>query len=235
MIPFSKIAAISFDAGGTLIRPHPSVGHIYAEILSNHGVGAEPATLNNSFRVAISEEPSGHRGKVSESTERRYWYRIVRKTVDSTVNDGLFGVVFEDLYETFASAKRWKLVEGAQEILTLARERGFRLAVFSNSDQRFRKVFAELGILPFFEEIFLSSEIGIGKPDTPAFRHVESALELSPAMLLHVGDSIDHDADGAIAAGWYHLLVGRDRFPAPYRQINSLRDLMPLLDETTFL
>ena len=234
MIPFSKIAAISFDAGGTLIRPYPSVGHVYSEILSSHGVTVEPSLLNRSFRSALKEETTVHRGKITECSEKSYWCRIVRKTFGTTVNKELFEIVFEDLYETFASANRWELVEGAKEILVLARDLGFRLAVLSNSDQRFRKVFRELEILPFFEEVFLSSEIGIEKPHINTFRHVESALKLSPAALLHVGDSIDHDVNGAIAAGWHHLLVGRNRLPSPYRQIDSLQELMPLLENTTF-
>tara|TARA_Y100000588_G_scaffold395300_1_gene522726 strand:- start:14509 stop:15216 length:708 start_codon:yes stop_codon:yes gene_type:complete len=234
LIPFSKIAAISFDAGGTLIRPYPSVGHVYSEILSNHGVTVEPSLLNRSFRIALKEETTSRREKVTESSEKSYWCRIVRKTIGSTVDNGLFGIIFEDLYETFASAKRWELIEGAKEILFLARDLGFRLCVLSNSDQRFRKVFKELNILPFFEEIFLSSEIGIEKPNTRAFRHVESVLKLSPEELLHVGDSIDHDANGAIAAGWHHLLVERNQLPDPYRQIDSLQEFIPLLENRTF-
>jgi phosphoglycolate phosphatase-like HAD superfamily hydrolase len=44
------IKAITFDVGGTLIEPFPSVGHIYAEIAAQHGHGKfSPEELNRRF------------------------------------------------------------------------------------------------------------------------------------------------------------------------------------------
>ncbi len=231
LIRFSQIAAITFDAGGTLIRPHPSVGQVYAEVLANHGIVADPDALDCSFHAATRKLGRTPRHNVSEASEKDYWQAVVKKTMGSAVSDGLFHVVFAELYETFASAQRWKLATGVRKTLSRAREAGFRLAVFSNSDRRFRKVFEGLDIHGFFEEIFLSSEIGSEKPDPIAFRHVESSMGLPPQRLLHVGDSIHHDADGAIAAGWNHLLIGSGVSYPPYRKVDSVSDLVGLFED----
>ena len=37
-----NVKAVTFDVGGTLIEPWPSVGHAYAEVAQRHGVEVEP-------------------------------------------------------------------------------------------------------------------------------------------------------------------------------------------------
>ena len=36
------IRAVFFDAGGTLLYPHPSVGEVYSRVAAEHGVIAQP-------------------------------------------------------------------------------------------------------------------------------------------------------------------------------------------------
>jgi len=59
---FGGIRAISFDVGGTLIRPWPSVGHVYAEVAAQQGVlsgltGAAQPTLQCRLGPARSASP----------------------------------------------------------------------------------------------------------------------------------------------------------------------------------
>ena len=44
-----SIKAITFDVGGTLIEPWPSVGHAYAEVAARHGVTVEPDEVTSRF------------------------------------------------------------------------------------------------------------------------------------------------------------------------------------------
>ena len=47
------IRAVTFDVGGTLIQPWPSVGHVYAEVAALHGYRALDAEqLNRRFAAA---------------------------------------------------------------------------------------------------------------------------------------------------------------------------------------
>src|SRR5437763_17130776 len=47
MIPARQIQAVTFDVGGTLIQPWPSVGHVYAEVAAKHGLKNIPVELLN--------------------------------------------------------------------------------------------------------------------------------------------------------------------------------------------
>ncbi len=85
----------------------------------------------------------------------------------------------------------------AHEVLTVL-SHNYRLAVITNgfvSAQVPRMQAA--GIEHFFEEIVVSEAIGFAKPSPEIFHHALSKLDLTPAQVLYVGDSINHDYAGA--------------------------------------
>jgi HAD superfamily hydrolase (TIGR01549 family) len=84
------------------------------------------------------------------------------------------------------------------EVLTVL-ARNYRLAVITNgfvSAQLPRMQAA--GIEHFFEEVVVSEAIGFAKPSAEIFHHALSKLDLTPAEVLYVGDSLAHDYTGAI-------------------------------------
>ncbi|MEH1969549.1 HAD family hydrolase [Nostoc sp.] len=84
------------------------------------------------------------------------------------------------------------------EVLTILAH-NYRLAVITNgfvSAQLPRMQSA--GIEHFFEEIVVSEAIGFAKPSPEIFHHALSKLDLTPAEVLYVGDSLTHDYAGAM-------------------------------------
>jgi putative hydrolase of the HAD superfamily len=84
------------------------------------------------------------------------------------------------------------------EVLTVL-ARNYRLAVITNgfvSAQLPRMQAA--GIEHFFEEVVVSEAIGFAKPSAEIFHHALSRLDLTPAEVLYVGDSLTHDYAGAM-------------------------------------
>ncbi|MDZ8227590.1 HAD-IA family hydrolase [Nostoc sp. ChiVER01] len=84
------------------------------------------------------------------------------------------------------------------EVLTVL-ARNYRLAVITNgfvSAQLPRMQAA--GIEHFFEEVVVSEAIGFAKPSPEIFNHTLFRLDLTPAEVLYVGDSLTHDYAGAM-------------------------------------
>ena len=50
------VRAVFFDAGGTLLYPHPSVGEVYARVAAEHGVKARPDLLNQIFHAVWDQK-----------------------------------------------------------------------------------------------------------------------------------------------------------------------------------
>ncbi|MCL4499643.1 MAG: hypothetical protein M1335_05320, partial [Chloroflexi bacterium] len=48
------IRAVFFDAGNTLIHPHPGVAHVCAEVFQRHGLNATVETLFDAVQAAES-------------------------------------------------------------------------------------------------------------------------------------------------------------------------------------
>lgn len=199
-----QIRAVTFDIGGTLIVPEPSVGAVYAEVAETFGVNLPPALLDErfyeGFRRASADHPS--------SAEKVFWETVVRHVFAPTdLDETTFRELFETIYTTFGEGRRWRILEGVPHLLETLSARGFRLAALSNADERFHTVLRDLALTRYFEAVFLSGDIGCEKPDLRIFRHVERALALHPQHLLHVGDSVKHDIMGAQNADWTARLI----------------------------
>ena len=223
------VKAITFDAGGTLIRPYPSVGEIYAEVLARYRIQVDPQEVESDFRTTFSQNRKIERKEVSEDAERSFWRGLVGTVLGHHIPSKIFEAVFDELYNTFASASRWQLANNALPVLKELGFRGYRLAILSNADSRFRQVFQEMGIADLVEEVFISSEIGYEKPDPRIFRHVEKTLGLPPHQILHIGDNPHQDAQGAANAGWHHLLLKSEQSKSEYPSINKMSELIDLL------
>lgn len=197
-----------FDAAGTLIFPHPSVGEVYAEIASAYGVTVEPKAVETRFADAFKHLSQQPRPSLNIRDDRDFWRLVVRETFGGrTPPADCFDAFFEDLWQAFATAKRWRLQHGTRDLLHDLKSLGLRVALLSNADDRFRQVFRELDLLDAFDGFFLSGEIGAEKPAPAAFAAVEQAMGFAGGEILHVGDSERADYAGALEAGWHALLV----------------------------
>jgi putative hydrolase of the HAD superfamily len=107
---------------------------------------------------------------------------------------------------------------------------GHRRVVVSNWDCSLPDWLRGAGVLEHVDAVVTSAEVGVAKPGRAIF---ERALELAgaqPADAVHVGDSVENDVAGALAAGIRPVLVARDgSSPAGVETIRSLTELPSLL------
>jgi len=199
----ADIECISFDAAGTLIRPSPSVGAIYAEMLRAHGVHADAAQIENNFRCAFKQIQSQAGTLLNKPT----WKSIVARTLQPWTCDN-FNALFESLWQTFALPERWTILPAVLPLLEQLQAMQYRMIVLSNNDARLVSVLNGLGLAKYFQAIYISAEIGYEKPDIRIFQHVTQTLNTRPDNMLHVGDSFKHDHTGALRAGWHSYCLG---------------------------
>ncbi len=224
MNPSAGIQAITFDVGGTLIEPWPSVGHIYAEVAARHGVkNVSPAKLNHNFTTAW-------RAKRHFNHTREDWAALVDATFAEIAPEPSSRTFFPALYDRFAESTAWRVFDDARPALEKLRARGVRMAVLSNWDERLRPLLCALGLDDFFETLVVSCEVGFAKPSHVIFDHTSRKLGLPPSAILHVGDSEREDAAGASAAGFRSVLIARGKTSAN-GTLASLNELFALVDD----
>jgi FMN phosphatase YigB (HAD superfamily) len=103
------------------------------------------------------------------------------------------------------------------------------LVVVSNWDVSLHGVLDDTGLAPLLDGVLTSAEVGEAKPGGAMFRDALSLAAARPEEAVHVGDSVEHDVAGALAAGLRAVLVDRDGaagpVPAGVRVLPTLRTL----------
>jgi putative hydrolase of the HAD superfamily len=113
---------------------------------------------------------------------------------------------------------------------------GVRLAVTSNSDgtvadQLREHEWVQIGAGPGVpvEVITDSGVVGVGKPDRRMFEATVAGLHLPPSRVVHVGDSVHYDIEGAAAVGLH--AVHMDPFSlCPSTAHPHIQELVQVLD-----
>lgn len=116
-----------------------------------------------------------------------------------------------DLYDTFAEARRWRVLPGAREAVEACRARGLRTAVVSNFDCRLPPLLAACGLR--VDAVVTSTAVGAAKPDPAPLREACRRLGVATHEVLHIGDSEREDGGMCLAAGARFLRVA-DGIPA---------------------
>ena len=102
------------------------------------------------------------------------------------------------------------LVPEAKEMLDILRTKGYRRFAASNSFGHLqRRRLERAGILPYFEDTYISMDIGYDKPDIRFFQEALRRCGLQPNEVLMIGDSMTTDILGAQAAGIEALFFDR--------------------------
>jgi HAD superfamily hydrolase (TIGR01549 family) len=120
------------------------------------------------------------------------------------------------------------LVPGAKECLERLRARGYRLFAASNSFGHLqRSRLKRAGLLPYFEDTYISMDIGYDKPDVRFYEEALRRCGLQADEVVMVGDSMTTDILGARDAGIDAVYFRRqssavDRLPSEIRSLSEL-------------
>jgi len=214
-----RIAAVTFDVGGTLIEPWPSVGHVYAEVAGRNGLkDISVELLNRQFAKAWREVRDFNYTEVS-------WAKIVDATFYGLCQTLPSQSFFPELYRRFSQADTWRVYADVLPTLEQLASEGLKLGIISNWDDRLRPLLAALKLDKYFEVILISCESAFSKPSPVMFNLAAEKLGMAPERVLHVGDSLELDVQGAQAAGMKAAWLRRGGTSSGDGQISSLREV----------
>ena len=129
------------------------------------------------------------------------------------------------------------LVEGSKETLEALRRKGYRLFAASNSFGHLQRSRLEkAGILNYFEDTYISMDIGYDKPDVRFYEEALRRCGLQAHEVVMIGDSMTTDVLGAQAAGidaiFFERRIQDSKLQienSRYETICSLKELEALL------
>jgi len=218
-----NIRAVSFDVGGTLIEPWPSVGHIYASVAAQFGIPpVEPEDLNRQFG-------SAWKARRDFDYSREAWRELVNASFAGLSPEVPSRECFDAMYDAFARPEPWRIFDDVWPTLAAVRERGWKLAIVSNWDERLRPLLQKLELTGHFDAVVVSHDVGVTKPSPAIFQRVAADLEVPAETILHIGDSAMEDCHGARSAGLHGLLLdrkGRGTEPDAVRSLAAVLDFV---------
>jgi putative hydrolase of the HAD superfamily len=210
----SRLRAIVFDVGGTLVYPADPVGETYAHFAKKRGVKLPPEATTTAFREALKNCSPRAKGSIpSDGNDRVWWKQVVTISMPEKTfaDDAAFEEFFEEVYLHFAKPDAWGVYPEVLEVLEALRDHDVELVALSNWDARLHTVLDGNGLGEFLPKRFISAELGWEKPDPAIYRHVAEILRLQPGSLLSVGDDPKNDVEGPKRAGWQAVQIERPK------------------------
>lgn len=233
----SKLRAIFFDAGNTLIYPYTDQ---LAEDLTAQGY---PATVEDFFAAERAGKakldewlwPQIRQGVVPRTIDHIYWSEYLRALMDLIrAPDEVRGELMLRMANGFRNIKLWSRVLPETPLyLEKLRGQGYYLGVISNSIGTMEEQLIHLGLARYFHTVLDSAVVGVEKPHPEIFRLALHRAGVSPAESLFVGDTYATDMGGAQLAGLHGVLIDRVKAydHVDFPRIFSLPELDGILEQ----
>ena len=219
--------AVSLDVGGVLVVPDHGV---LAGALDRMGIGYD----RDRFGIGHYEAMAAVDRAASHAEDFTDYLAGFLAAVG--VGDGDRARAHDALVDVLRTPVWCQPVPGSRDGLQVLAATGVRLAVTSNSDGTVedhlaRHEWVQVGRGPGVpvEVVTDSGIVGVGKPDARVFNATIDALGLPAARILHIGDSVVYDVDGAAAVGMQ--AVHMDPYglcDADHAHVRALGDVLQL-------
>jgi putative hydrolase of the HAD superfamily len=226
--------AVFFDAGETLVHPHPSFPELVVEVLGAEGYKVDPALIREKLHVVsdrfLKAAQENELWSTSPDRSRKFWadvYRTLLAEMGLPFGDGLA----DAFYRTFTDVTNYRLFPDALPVLERLQGEGLRLGVVSNFEEWLERLLESLGVTPFFEVRVISGVEGYEKPDRRLFELALERVGVDARESVYIGDHPYFDTEPAAALGMFAVLIDRrGRYPDhPGPRITTLDDLPALV------
>lgn len=225
--------AVFFDAGETLVYPHPSFAELFTEVLRAEDVLVDPAVVQqvvSAYSQKFTEtvqSGEAHLWSTSPERSRTFWNGVYRGFLEEVGVTGAADRLVDRLHATFTDLASYRLHPDVIPTLDRLRSAGVSLGVISNFEEWLEQLLETLGVIDYFPVRVISGIEGVEKPDPEIFRIALERRGVAAEESIYVGDHPFFDIQGAEEVGMVAVLIDRrGRYPeAAGTRITSLEDL----------
>lgn len=232
--------AVFFDAGETLLAPHPSHPELFALVLGEHGHQVSVETVQATFAemapsfVAVMDRMAVKMWSVSREASLDFWGRIYGEALERLDVGDPDGRIFNALYERFTRYDSYRLFPECIPTLQACREAGLVVGLISNFEEWLEGMLIDMEIAHLFDYMVISGREGVEKPDPAIFRLALDRSGMAAEHSLYVGDHPKLDVEASEAVGMTAVLIDRKGHHPNFEgaRIDSLDQLITMLGLT---
>ncbi len=231
------VRAVFFDAGYTLLSPHPSVPDIVLAVCAERGLPITRECLDRHLPAAeahlrglVRANPITWSDNATiGSTWTSYFTELLRPCL--RVDAAELAAAARHAQRVFDDASSYALFPDVFPVLTILRERGLTLGVISDWGIGLGLILRHLDLVRFFDFAVVSASLRMAKPNPGLFETALRRADAIPDYAVHIGDSYILDVLGARAAGITPILLDRSGKVDPgAMDCVVVRDLYGVLD-----
>ncbi len=234
-MPVPHVNALIFDLDDTITNFQETADIAFdiafKDICEEHGVDIK--ALHEVYMGLFEDFYTLHlEGHVNLEEFRAYRFSRSFEIVGLPVEDDFLDlcVQFQHIYDQML-----RTFPGTCEVLKELDEH-FPLGLITNgpTDPQWRKI-NKVKLPRIMEVILVSGQLGISKPDPRIFDVALEGLRVAPEEALMVGNSLEHDHQGAINAGMRFVWANHfkkalpEGWPKPDYEVHSFAELRELL------
>ena len=221
-----NIQAILFDIGWTLIYPYPTREEANEKYLQNSGYTFSSEDLEPAHSAAANFYRTYRWLPESMQNNAQFWQEYY------TIFTEQLGISKPGLPKAFIDyvTKSIKFYLYPETLPTLRelRKRGFLIGAVSNWSSKLPGILDDLGLVDYFDPLVVSDLIGYHKPQAEIFRYALNSLGVDASEVVHIGDNLEADVEGARQVGIRPIWLDRgsssgDDYPD---RIQSLTELL---------
>jgi putative hydrolase of the HAD superfamily len=204
--------AVLIDAMGTLVTIEPPHARLREILERETGVHVSSSRAKEAFAAEIAYYLDHHlEGRDAESLA------LLRDRCAMVIEESLGDPRFTHkiVLGAMLDSITFHAYADAAPALRALREGGLRIVVCSNWDCSLPEVLADAGLLHLIDEVVSSAVAGAAKPDPRLFEAALAAARCDAGEAFHVGDSLEGDVAGALAAGIAAVLIDRTASESP--------------------
>lgn len=202
------IKVVSFDVGNTLVKFYREKS--LAELISDK-TGISHEVINKELKNYLTQDFSTKKEFVmSLASKMDLDYHCIALLIEQyTVTAYIYPDVIECM--KYLSSKGYLIISVSNAL-------SFNIIDLN-----------ELGLVDITYQ-FYSSRCGLKKPDILFYKYIEKCVSAYPNEIIHIGDSIRCDVNGAKAAGWDSIYLNRNKEKSyEEKEINTLTELKKFL------
>ncbi|MFA5797307.1 MAG: HAD family hydrolase [Candidatus Woesearchaeota archaeon] len=214
------IKAIIFDLWGTLFESDATTLP-FEEFATKLG----RTYRNPEFYTVFSETFMAHPITHIEQTMHEF-----TKNIGVDVNEGLIHELCE-IFKKNGTVRKYAFPETIAVLQELKKR--YKIAILSNTTNiSMKQIFEKFPLYELVDEIILSYEVGMQKPDPRIYEIALEKLSVSKDEVIMVGDSLRLDVQSAEDFGIKGILIDRKNKNSDYpNRITSLTELPKLLEQ----
>ena len=215
------LRAVVFDVDFTLARPGPDLGPDgYRQLGLRYGLDLDPARYEEA-RAAAFTEVKRH---PELDHDEEIWVLFTERIIQGMGGSGNTYQAALEMERRWSQSVHFELYDDALPVLDALRDRGLKIGLLSNSSRDLDEFVSHHGLVA--DAVLTSHVHGKTKPHRTIFRAMLDRLAVAPDEAVMVGDTIEDDIEGALAAGMRAVLLDREgRYPEHAGRLDDLREL----------